>query len=327
MNWWCRHCSHLYCSLSLPLFFSFHSISLSLSRAVFNDNDNDSGITAIGSRQCITKEWIFALQSLYLPICAREAFFLCLEQIYYFSFKFYFERNGSRTGEKNVKRPENCRENDYLMSVYNLGSASIEPHSRYLFFCFGCNRKSFQLYFVPTARSLSAWSAIFRIWHEFYFRPTSMAKRNSVFFSSFLSGSLCFCNLRSFAIFKKTSTNWLILIAKRFVFFSGAVYVSLRLNEVFCHGGENEMSFALVMRCFATISFFFLFRITFKRSSIETKISFHSGKGEIASALACAIYSFFLLTFSVAMKANFAASFIQYIWRCAWLTHPFANTV
>lgn len=114
--------------LVLPSLIPFYlSLALSPSGAVFNDNDNDSGITATGSRKCITRRG-FCFASLY-PLIYREAFFVRLEQIYYFSFKFYFEQNEAiRERTKNLKRPENS-EKMIIWWVFIISTASMAAFS------------------------------------------------------------------------------------------------------------------------------------------------------------------------------------------------------
>lgn len=150
------------------------------------------------------------------------------------------------------------------------------------------------------------------------------------FFSVFFVISKAFQSL-------KTSTNWLILIAKRSVFFHSHVSFIWTKPEnersVLLPRCEHEMSFALVMRCFATVLsfFFYFFVLAFRwhhfemiRYWMENKFSASDQKRNTMTALERA-HDWILLR--IAMTANFAASFSRCIWRCAWLTHPWANTV
>lgn len=172
---------------------------------------------------------------------------------------------------------------------------------------------------------------------NFYFRPTSMAKRNSVFRSLSLSSSLhpplSFCNLQSYAIFKN---EYKLVDSYRKAF---RIFLWCRSCFVSFERSEKKQSVLPRWRewdefctCNAMFCHHFFF-FTVPGASLpnacpywkENKFSlWDSGKGEIA--VAHAVRSTFFLSFSVAMKANFAASFIQYIWRCVWLTRPFANT-
>lgn len=215
----------------------------------------------------------------------------------YFSFKFYFERNETIHKIPRMSRREASRKSREMIIwwVFIISAAST-PLPRYLSFCLNAigNRFNFiplRPCLVPLSQSVarSVLSLLFFprcIWHEFLF--SSIARRiewalcsvRSFFYFSF--ALLCSVFVISKALQSlKTSTNWLILIAKRFVYVS--LWLPFRLmREVFLPRRREWR-----LRWVLPPIFFFLPSpcIAGKHVAIEWEISFHFLMGKCCSII------------------------------------------